>query len=405
VNERLARLAVIAVLIGWPALASGQTEPIPPSSLKGLLIQLSNKLASVGPEAPLEGRVTGQVEGLAALISLEVSTTPLGTSTGGLTIVPDKSGNLSRPSESFGPAFGKRSLTVGKGRLSVAFNALHARYGSIAGLKSNNWDLQLVRVRQAGGAPPVNLAGRIGLTADTLVGMLNYGLTEDIDVGVAIPWLRIAMDVDLGIFADGVDLTPGSHFLVIPRTTASGLGDIAVFGKYRFLKAAEGGLAAQVEVRLPSGDPNNFRGTGVVRTLASIVWSRGGRVSPHADVGYEIWSDGVPLEINGVFAKNQVSYGFGLSFQPHPKATLNFDVIGRRQLRGGRFGYRTQSAPGIEAEILLPLTQALDVISAAPGVKWNVAGNVLATGSVLLSIANNGTRAWVTPVLGFDWTF
>ena len=98
---------------------------------------------------------------------------------------------------------------------------------------------------------------------------MNYGLTDHIDIGLAIPWVRVAMGVDLGAFAqDFGDITPGSHLLTIPTTTASGLGDIAVFGKYRFLKSAQGGIAAQLEVRLPTGDKNNLRGTGVTLTLS-----------------------------------------------------------------------------------------------------------------------------------------
>jgi hypothetical protein len=45
-----------------------------------------------------------------------------------------------------------------------------------------------------------------------------------------------------------------------------------------------GGVAASVEVRLPPGDKNQLRGLDVTRTLTSLIWSRAGKVSPHAIV-------------------------------------------------------------------------------------------------------------------------
>ena len=42
---------------------------------------------------------------------------------------------------------------------------------------------------------------------------------------------------------------------------------------------------------------------------------------------------------------------------------------------------------------LLPLAESLDTVSFAPGVKWNVAGDVPVTGHVLAAIPNRGLKA------------
>ena len=63
-----------------------------------------------------------------------------------------------------------------------------------------------------------------------------------------------------------------------------------LFGKYRVVRQQDGGIAAAVELRLPTGDKNELRGLDVTRTFSGI-WSKGGRVSPHANIGYEFWSD------------------------------------------------------------------------------------------------------------------
>jgi hypothetical protein len=56
-------------------------------------------------------------------------------------------------------------------------------------------------------------------------------------------------------------------------------------------------------------------------------------------------------------------------------------------------------------EVLSVVPNALDVIAAVPGLKWNVAGNVLVTANFVTAIANTGLRANVIPVVGVDYAF
>src|SRR5262249_33498913 len=209
----------------------------------------------------------------------------------------------SQSTATFGPAFAKRSLTTGRGKLTAGFNWLHANYDSIGGLNLHNGDLRpLQNTRNLNPVEfPESYSSVIAdLTSDTVVGIVTFGASPNIDVGIAVPWVRVSVGADIGLFTpENIDVTPGSHRLVLRRTSASGLGDVALFGKYRFWRQQEGGLAGEVEVRMPSGDTNNLRGLGVTRTLVSAIWSRGGKVSPHANAGFEFWSAGVPLVPSG----------------------------------------------------------------------------------------------------------
>ena len=383
--------------------ASAQAT-VPPSSLKGLLLGLAARAGMVtGLNRP---ELVDEVEGLAELTTLEVSTAPLGTSTGGFSFTFDsQSGTFTRVTRSFGPSFAERSLTAGKGKFSVGFNWLHANYNSIGGLDLLNGDL---RTGQNAKNIPFDYSPlKLDLSSDTIVGLAGFGVTKDFDIGIAVPWTSVTLDADLGLFtASNVDVTPGGHVLVVPRSSASGVGDIAIFGKYHIWHQGEGGLAAEIELRLSSGNTNELRGTGVTRTLVSAIWSRGGTVSPHANLGYEFWSSAVPISSNsGVFAKNQINYALGLEIQAHPRATVSLDVIGRRQLHGGQIGYRTLALGPASIDVLVPLPEGLNVVSFAPGIKWNIAGNVLVTGNLLASLANQGLRANVIPAIGLDWAF
>jgi hypothetical protein len=378
-------------------LASGQSPSIPADSLKGQLLAL--------------GRPLGTEQGISALValtSLEVSTAPLGTSTGGFTFTFDpRLRTWTRSASSFGPAFSERSLTTGRAKVSAGFNVLHANYDSFGDANLKNGDLQPVRNLQSPLTPISYTTLKLNLISDTVVAFGHAGVTDDLDIGVAIPWVRVKMDAEGSFFnAAGADL--GQHLLV-PSTTSAGVGDIAIFGKYRLWRQADGGLAAAIEARLPTGDRDALRGLDVTRTLVSLIWSKGGRVSPHANAGYEFWSDGVLIASDGsVSAKNQAKYAFGVEIEAHARATLVVDVVGRRVLNGGQVGYRALATTGGSAgsaEGLVGLPEGINQIALAPGGKWNVWRSILLTANVLAPLTTEGVRARIIPVFGVDWAF
>ena len=394
-------MSLAGVLLANTSFAQARAE----SLRDGLL-----NIAIQGPARSVGGE---QVSSLVALMGLEVSTAPLGTSTGGFTFTFDpQTGAVIRSSQSFGPLFAERSVTTGKGRFSAGFNILHAGYSSVADMDVEHGNLLLARNTQAQLFPSLwGATLDLTMSSDTLVAFTNIGVTNDLDVGVAIPWVRVSLGAE-EVFVDaaGVDLEAfGRPHLRMPKTTATGIGDVAVFGKYRFWRHEDGGLSGRIEVRLPTGAEKDLRGVGVTRTLLSAIWSRGGRVAPHANIGYEIWSDDVDLTPSrGVTAKNQLRYTFGVEVQPHLRVTAVVDLVGRRLLHGGRPEYErfTFEIPdGGSFEALVASGRALDVVSLAPGIKWNVYGNVLLTANVLVALENRGLRADVVPVMGLDWTF
>ena len=131
------------------------------------------------------------------------------------------------------------------------------------------------------------------------------------------------------------------------------------------------------------------------------AWSMGGRVSPHINLGYDFWSDGIGRDPE---IKNQAMYAAGAEVQVTPKMTAVLDLVGRRLFGAG--GHYYASLPGpVSMEVLASTGAALNVVSLAPGIKWNPIGNGLLVANVLVSLANGGVRAKFIPVIGMDWTF
>jgi hypothetical protein len=356
----------------------------------------------------------------AAISALEVSTAPLGTSTGGFTFSFDPSlRTWRRSATTFGPAFSERSLTTGRLKVSAGLNYIHSSYHSIGGYDLQNGDFRpLTNIVGVSGIPANSYSSvQMHWSSDTVVAFGHVGVTDDLDLGVAVPWTRVSIEGTEALISPS-----GTHLFdsTLPATSDSGIGDIAIFGKYRIVRQEEGGVAAAVEVHAPTGSLANMRGLDTTRTLVTGIWSKGGRVSPHLNVGYEFWAASVPLARDNatrevtVSAKNQVKYAIGLEIQPQPRLTFVIDLVGRHLLNGGELGYQSVStsvastgcpSPPCSSNALFVLSNGIHVVSLAPSVKWNLWGSVLVTGNVLVALSNNGLRSNVIPVFGLDWAF
>ena len=101
-------------------------------------------------------------------------------------------------------------------------------------------------------------------------------------------------------------------------------------------------------LRFPTGSTESLRGLGVTRTMLSFIASGGqGRFRPHANAGYEYWSNGVSVASDAVAgtnvtARNQVQYAAGFEFEAAPKATLLLDVVGGQVFGGGKLAFQAR---------------------------------------------------------------
>src|SRR5882762_3521760 len=114
-----------------------------------------------------------------------LSTFPFGSSSGGFTYKYDPTlGTFSRSSESFGPLFAERALTIGRER-DIKFYIQHT---DCCGTVQNG-----VQTRDGSHLNPafegdlIEAALSLDLTTDTLVFSGTYGLTDRLDLGVAVP--------------------------------------------------------------------------------------------------------------------------------------------------------------------------------------------------------------------------
>ena len=259
----LASVGVLLLAVGWPSPAAAQkVTTVEELTLQQALAQLTG---------PLGSRPVAEAIGLAT--ALEVNTTPMALATGNFQFKLDPAtGLLVRTTNTFGPAFAERASTSGEGVVTVGGSFTAVTYEKLGDLDLER--MQLGSVTAA--SPTIAQTGvaNLGLSQKMTVISGIVGVTDNLDVGVGVPLVSIKLD-------GTTTVTNGNG--VVARLAEgggafSGLGDISALAKYRFVRFGTelndtGGIAALVNLRLPTGDRDNLRGLGVTRTLAAAVYS------------------------------------------------------------------------------------------------------------------------------------
>ncbi len=417
-------LAVFAVgMVMRAGAAYGQTDPdeCGPYVLNGTVLECAAS-GSLRQQLRTGTFIAGSAatgETLAQALGLEVATAPVGSASGGFTFTfdPDRRG-WSRTSPTFGPSFAERALTIGKRKLSAGFNVLSRRYDTVDRLALDDFSV----FRFKGGALAVS-ESRIALDVrtDTLAAFAQYGLFDNLDVGVLVPYVHVSVAGASRIFGQA-----GEELQQVGLDgSAEGIGDIAITGKYRIWESSRdaasslrrnAAMAVGVTARLPTGEADDLLGLGTTRTLVSFIGSATvGRFSPHVNLGYEFWSDAVTTSrdfqgLSTVSIQDQVQYNAGVEIELHSRLTFITDLLGRYLRGGGQIAYEPFSFPSNRtnvtgADALVGVADGFNTVIVAPGAKWNIYGSALLTGNLLITVTDGGLRDRVTPVLGIDWGF
>ncbi|MEP6783360.1 MAG: transporter [Acidobacteriota bacterium] len=358
----------------------------------------------------------------------QLATVPIGSPTGGFAFTFDAaSGTFQRTSDSFGPAFADRALTNGRGKLTFGTNFQYSKYSSFEGQKLEDGAIKFYLTHQdlpgdlffEGDLIETSLRADISSATTTFFG--NYGVTDKLDLAIAVPLVSVHMDatVDATILrlASGQDTTT-LHFFAGGSATksftssggATGIGDMLVRAKYRFISKPGGGFAAGIDLRLPTGDADNLLGAGAAgATFTAIGSTTRGKFGPHFNLGYTTNGDSDIVNL-----PNEFNYRFGSEFVATPRMTLNADLLGRTLLDAGRLEltsveHHFHNAAGVAGsktfEEYAARSGSLNLLDLAVGGKFNIRGNFLLNANVLFALNDAGVIARVTPVIGFDYTF
>ena len=363
-----------------------------------------------------------------ALVSQLVSV-PLPSPGGGFTFEFDPSlGIFRRTTGSFGPILTDRADTIGARKVAMGFAFQRFTFDSVEGI-----DLAQVpavfthdNAEQLGGREDVvTTSNAITAQVNQTTLFVTMGVTDHLDVSLAMPMvstsLRIVSDAHIRRLGTTNELTHfyrqangevGDERIFTAIGSASGLGDLKVRFKTTVRKRETSGVAAGVDIRLPTGDEMNLLGSGSTGIEPFVIWSGAYQMlAPHVNVGYK-WNGSSVLAGNPATGQaagfpDQVSYGIGADIAVDPRLTLAVDIIGRYLIDAERL--RLEDFQGLDGRSTFPnivfARDSYNALSGSLGLKVNVFDRLLVDMNVLFKLDEHGLRDKVTPLLGIEYSF
>ena len=362
-----------------------------------------------------------------ALVS-QLVTVPLPSPASGFTYEFDPTtGVFRRTTQGFGPILAERAETIGNHRVSFGFATQRFTFDTAEGLDLSSVpavfthdNAQLLGGRQ----DVVTTTNSIRSSVNQFVTYVTVGITDHLDVSMAFPVVathmtavseatiqRLGTTNELTHFYRQSDGSIGNERVFTATGDASGIGDVVVRVKTSVLTKPSTGVAAGVDVRVPSGDALNLLGTGAPGVQPFAVLSGTiQRVSPHINVGYQ-WNGssllaGDPATGRASDFPDQFNYVVGADLNAG-RLTVALDVLGRYLFDAERLGFEEFHA--LDGKSVFPnvtfSTQSFNLLNGSLGAKINAIGRVLLDVNVLFALDNHGVRDKVTPLLGFEYSF
>lgn len=413
------RLVVaLVVMIGCSFHARGQSNPCitQPGTLYCLAPSAyGNGFVSPNPFTPVLASIGGQL-----------SMVPLASPASGIIWKLDPSLKIpvAAGNETFGPVLVERGETLGARKLFLASTYQYFSFSSIDSVKLNKIPILFnVCDPSNGQCGPIATSNRLDPKINQVAFFGTYGITNRIDVSVAIPINSARLSVaavsctapycQTPIFSNQqqISFTPTTSV----RETATGVGDIGLRVKGQVYRGEKIRLAAGVDVRLPTGQALNFLGTGAIGVKPFAAISRSGRFAPHLNLAYQ-WNGssiigGSTPGVSASLPRNFFWDG-GADVSLNKRLTIAGDILGEYVQQALRLQPITITPlPTSLVPTPVPVTTvavsrgSFPTLQASIGLKYKPVKQLLLSGNVLLSAAQNGLRAEPVPLIGASYTF
>ena len=298
----------------------------------------------------------------------------------------------------FSPTLATHTTSLGNRKLSFSINYQNTSFGKLGdvGLDSGRLGFVFRTPSSFGtqfGTEVLQEKLSLRLQRDTATLAIVYGLSNRIDLGVAIPVVHVQAEgqVLAQVYRAG-GTTPDRHFFdvypgvpvaergcetskvdvpivarpgapvdpatqtgapfdmvelasrtVYSRCTANGFGDVLVHGRFRLGAARPSGVALSLGLRLPTGNADELLGAGGTRVTAGVIWNlwNGRRFAPHGTVAYTASLGNASAQLNdttvsgiapnnvGLKLPNEISYSVGADVRLFDRFTTALNLFGR----------------------------------------------------------------------------
>lgn len=440
-----ARLLAAAVLL---TLAARPSSAQLTSTFSDLFNQILGEELALSPgqhaghfEPAAEIAVGTLTPAFNGLIAGNITSFPLSSTAAGVTF-DFSSGQPVSVLESQGPIFAEIAQTLGKSHFNVGVTATRLNLSRLRGIPLD--EIRFTFPHQDLGSPglgdnpteidliDVYMGLDVGASIFALSG--TYGLTDALDVGVAIPFVSINVEgtaravVDSRTitrfgqalhFFDGTAINPVLELEEEYEASASGIGDIALRAKYRFPTQSAYDLAALADVRLPTGDEEDFLGSGSLGfRLALLASTEVGNFTPHLNVGFDRRGTASDSTGDNEFDRNSVVIVAGFDQQIASGVTFAIDLLSNFSLSDDPLddfpdrvfiqdGSEFPTGGSATREVRLtniPIDGTDNTLDLSVGARVAFSDRFQVLGNLLVPLNDGGLRSSVVPTVGASLT-
>lgn len=301
-----------------------------------------------------------------------------------------------RTSDTLGPIFLERPDTIGRGKFNVNVSYQYVQFDTYDGDDIDSLGNGApILLAGGGGGGAVPLEYRLGLHSHIVGFSATYGILDDLDVNLLVPLIQTNFDV-------GVD-TGSQHGH--DSNDAFGVGDVLLRAKYRLPDCGALRSALGLQLRFPSGDKDDFQGTGEFEAspsfyMSTVLWDR---LHPHLNAAVDLRP--------GDVEQSQARYGIGVDADVLTRLGLSLAFLGRSEFSGSaRFrdtAFLHATANGPRPLPLLGVDfDRKDYFDVSFGTRVVVWRDVILFANVLRRLNDDGLRNdTVIPAVGIEGTF
>ena len=438
----VAAVMLSALAVPATSFAQGQERPATLSTLfedifgpRGLVLNSDDvQLDGTNHAAHFNSAFQSEFRLMNVALTSQLATVPLPSPASGFTYHFDSTtGTFARTTRSFGPILAERGETIGRGKIAFGYTYQFFSYDHLDGVSLN--DIPAVFTHdnsEAGGgrADVVATVNTIEATVAQYTGAITYGLTDRIDLSLAVPLVRTRLSLlsNATIHRIGTGSDLGVHYFRDPDAiggygstrqffsegSAAGVGDLVARAKGTVLREGSRALAVGVDLRMPTGDEENLLGSGALGMKPFAAFSTSiGVFAPHANVAYQ-WN-GESLIAGSVRddvkqdLPDQFTYALGADVLVAPRLSVIVDLFGQRIINSPRLTSRTSTRTGVAGSVTLDDIQFVNesywTAAGSFGMKANVAAQMLATFNLRFALSDGGLTDRLSPLLGVEWSF
>jgi hypothetical protein len=369
-------------------------------------------------------------------VASQLTLLPLPSPASGFTFETNRAtGTVTPRAQTLGPILTERGETLGARRAFVGFAYQRFRFDEIDGVDMESLPIVFSHDAGVGGAnnpggnfenDVITANNNVDLKIDQYIMFGSFGLLDRTDISVAVPIMHVKMDnSSLATIQrlSGATCPPATtpcHFFDInnPATSttknysnsasATGIGDITIRGKQNVYNSSTLSAAILADLRLPTGDEENFLGAGAVgfKPFFALSW-KGELFSPHFNIGYQ-WNGSSILAgdiLTGEKKRlpSQFFYSFGSEIKASSAITVTADFIGQRVFDSTEVSVGEYSAfGGAKFPILTFTNTSIGLNDASIGLKYGFKEKFQFTFNGLISLDSGGVRQKFTPLFGFS---